>query len=99
VIKHLVKRRPLEKIFSLPTQIEVKSPEEDEPIMKVIEEETPTMKVQEEGEETHTMKILEEEEDLIIKKMVMVIVEAKEEGITIKINNILGDPKILLTIE
>jgi hypothetical protein len=95
--KLLVKRRPLEKIFSLPTQTKVKAPEEEAPTMKVLEEEAPTMKVQEEEEEAHTMKILEEEEDSIIKNMVEVVVEAKEEGITIKINNILGDLKMLLT--
>jgi hypothetical protein len=43
------------------------------------------------------MKNLEEQEDSIIKNMVVVIVEAKEEGTTIKINNILGDLNILLT--
>ena len=74
----LVKRRPLEKI--LPTQKEVKYPEEDAPTMKVEVEGTPTLKLQEEGEEADTMKILKEDEDSIIKNMVMVIVEAKKEG-------------------
>jgi len=74
----LVKRRPLDDI--LPTQKEVKSPEEDAPTMKVLEEGTPTLKVQVEGEEAHTMKILKEDEGLMINNMVMVIVEAKKEG-------------------
>ena len=85
----MVKGRPLEKIFSLPTQTKVKSPKEEAPIMKV----------QWEGKDEHTMTILEEEEDPIIQNMVEVVVEAKEEGITIKINNRLGDLKMLLTTE
>jgi hypothetical protein len=73
----LVKIRPLE---ILPSQKEVKSPEEDAPTMKVLVEGTPTLKVQEEGEEAHTMNVLKEDEDSIIKNMVIVIVEAKKEG-------------------
>lgn len=73
----LVKIRPLE---ILPSQKEVKSPEEDAPTMKLLVEGTPTLKVQEEGEEAHTMKILKEDEDSIMNNMVMFIVEANKEG-------------------